>query len=107
MNSKTKQKPSWLQEMTEVETKQTQADFVEPFEKTKPSIELGLAEFNGFFACISRPATRKRVDYLLRVDDDLNDDLVKQCQGSKNSVINALLRYALNDLKEKKKTLIG
>jgi hypothetical protein len=43
----------------------------------------------------------------LRVDDDLNDDLVKQCQGSKNSVINALLRYALNDLKEKKKTLIG
>jgi hypothetical protein len=27
MNSKTKSKPSWLQEMTEVETKQAQADF--------------------------------------------------------------------------------
>lgn len=109
MNSKTKSKPSWLAEITEISTpdkKTVQTEFIEPFEKNKQAVQQNLIEFNGFTACVSRPQTRKRFDYLLRIDDDLND-VLGNCQGSKNSVINALLRYAIEDLRAKNKTLLS
>ncbi len=42
MNSKTKSKPSWLAEITEISTadkKSVQTEFIEPFEKNKQTVE--------------------------------------------------------------------
>lgn len=81
--------PSWLAEFKQEKIP------VEPFHEEKQETEYVaiIKEVRGQF---------KKIAYALRLDNDINEILEKQTIGSKNAVINALLRYAINDIKEKK-----
>lgn len=100
MNMKKDNAPSWLKDVTNTD-KELKA---EPF---KPLREDKTVDFNGYLVIGSSRSNKKTnyVQTLLRIDEENAKDIEK-CQGSKNSVINALLAYALADLKEKNKTLI-
>lgn len=83
---------NWVKTFTE----ETNID-VEPFSK---DIKAYTQPFNGYYVIAERPNGGKKINYPLRLEEDLNIALNK-CQGSKNAVINALIRYALQDIKEK------
>lgn len=89
----------WVDEITKPEQPQT----VEPFE---PNSTSKLVDYNGYYCVADRSVGTQRKPYPARIDVDIVEMLDK-CHGSTNAVINALLRYAINDLKAKKKTLIS
>lgn len=63
-----------------------------------------LTPFNGYQVIAKRPYNGNKENFALRIEADINEEIEK-CSGSKNSVINALIRYALDDLKKKQVTL--
>ena len=102
MNNKKNNTPSWLKEVTNTD-KELKA---EPFKPVKQE-NTDLVDFNGFLVN-GTTRSAKKIEYsqvLLRLDNNLKIEIDK-CQGSKNSIINALLEYAIKDLKEKGKSLI-
>lgn len=94
----TEQKPNWLKGFTDIDTKLEQ----EPFAKVVSKADL--RDFNGYIVMANNTAGTKKVAFPLRIEEEINSEL-EQCNGSKNAVINALLKYAINDLREKNKTL--
>lgn len=94
-----KNKPSWLDDVTNIEDK----NIVEPFSKQyQPSLQ----QFQGKLAVIGkRTSGSNKVAYALRIEEDINEILNNECLGSKNALINLLLRYAIEDLKGKNITL--
>lgn len=97
---KTTNTPEWLRNITDT-TKKIE---VEPFSQNATEYKPYFIPFNGYLCIADRPTGGKKINYALRIEDDLNNQL-EDCQGSKNAVINLLLRYALADLKAKGKTL--
>lgn len=97
MNTKTK--PSWLNNLTDIEKKND----IEPFSPNeyKPNTE----GFKGALVVAKRANGGNKIAYPLRIDEDINNQLAKDSIGSKNAVINLLLKYALADLKAKNITL--
>lgn len=101
MNSKNKKNnPSWVSNFTDTENKLD----IEPFSKPIVEYNPSLIAFNGYICMADRPQGSKKIAYALRIEEEINTDL-ELCQGSKNAVINALLKYAIADLKAKKQTL--
>ena len=96
----TENKPNWLSDFTNIEKKLD----TEAFSETIPKPDL--KEFSGYLVVADRPQGGKKINFPLRIEDDINTEL-EECNGSKNAVINALLKYAINDLKEKNKTLFS
>lgn len=87
----------WMNKITDVETKLN----VEAFSETAD-----IKAFSGVLVDADRPQGGKKINYPLRIEESINAELDK-CKGSKNAVINLLLKYAIADLKEKNKTLYG
>jgi len=100
MATKKENKPKWFEEITDTSKKIE----IEPFGETPNIYKPSFIPFNGFLCIADRPNGGKKINYALRIEEDLNQQL-EECQGSKNAVINLLLRYALADLKAKGKTL--
>lgn len=94
---KTDTKPNWLNKISSEEKTE-----IEPF--SKRSYEPELTNFNGYIVVAVNPRGTKKINFALRIEDDINNNL-NDCSGSKNAVINALLRYAIADLQAKNKTL--
>lgn len=96
----TKNKPSWLDSITDIDKKTE----VEPFSPNeyKPNTE----QFQGKLAVATKRGTGgNKVAYPLRLDEEINNQITNDCIGSKNAIINLLLKYALADLKAKNITL--
>ena len=100
MVTKKASKPDWLKGITDTSKKIE----VEPFSEQTTDYNPSFIPFNGYLCIADRPNGGKKINYALRIEDDLNKQL-EDCQGSKNAVINLLLTYALADLKAKGKTL--
>lgn len=94
----TDKKPSWLNEFTNIDKKLE----TEAFSEIIPNADL--KEFSGYLVVADRPQGGKKINFPLRIEEDINSELEK-CNGSKNAVVNALLRFAINELKKNKKTL--
>lgn len=61
----------------------------------------------GAIAIAKRANGGEKVAYASRIDKSIMERLEKDCIGTKNSLINALLEYALNRLDEEQKTLLA
>lgn len=99
MTTKNKNKSSWVTDINKPEKIE-----IEPFSKNESVYNPDLIAFNGYLVMADRPTGGKKVNYALRIEEEINNNLAN-CQGSKNAVINALLKYAIADLKAKNKTL--
>jgi len=96
MNTKN---PGWLDNITNIDKKTE----VEPFSKN--NLKPNTKDFKGSLVVAKRANGGNKIAYPLRIDEDINSQLAEDCIGSKNAVINLLLRYALADLREKNITL--
>ncbi len=97
----TKLKPTPIAWMTENKPS------VEPFsDKKEQKTNIKLVDFNGYYVVSPTKSTKKEYkNFLVRLDVKSLPD-IENSTGSMNSIINALIEYAINDLKEKNKTII-
>lgn len=104
MKKKQENKPSWIADFTNLDKKLD----VEAFETLDIYSPILIDQGEQKFLCeMFRQYKQGRATYSfpLKLDMDINEELEQKTKGSKNAVINELLRYALADLKKKKKTL--
>lgn len=88
-------KPSWLSEVTDISKDVSIEAFSTPVPKAKFEVKNALVVAN------RKVSSTKKINVALRLDEDINETIDKETVGSRNEVINILLRYALEDIKKK------
>jgi len=88
---------NWVKQITEAKTIE-----VEPFSTEKINIKENI----GYYVIAKTINKVDRVPFALRVDADLHTEINK-CRGSQNAVINVLIRFALQEIKDKNLTIFN
>lgn len=91
-------KPTWLAEVTDISKDVSIEAFSTPEPKaTKAKFEVK----NALVIANRKVSANKKINVALRLDEDINQIIEKETVGSRNEIINMLLRYALEDIKKK------
>lgn len=90
----------WIKKVNNIKDKQQH----EPFSNIPKNHRV--VDYIGIPVKAKRAYGGKKVNFALRIEEHLNE-AVEQCEGSKNSIINGLIEFALAELKKQNKTLLA